>query len=394
VAVVPATVWQAYYVGAIVGNEQGLGDLWWGRVVSLSMAIVAVTSPVMGALADHLGIRKRLLIGYALACVAATAFLPTVQPGMILWGFALGVVANVGFEGSLLYYNAYLPDIAPRERQGRVSGWGFATGYFGSLLALVATMPLAQAGRLDAAFLMVAAAYLVFTIPAWRWLPSQVHGGRTARAAAAEGIRATWRTFRDILRIPALRRFLLAYFLFEDGVNTVIFFSSSFAATTLGFPLDRLLLLFIVVQVSALAGSWAWARPTDRLGPRRVLLVMLVIWTLVLVGGWFVRTPAQFFVIAAVAGSALGPVQAAARAFMATLVPHGREGEFFGFYALCGKTASILGPLIFGAVSAASGGNQRLALLAILPLFAAGGLLLAGVRAGGPTGESRPVAPA
>lgn len=394
VAVIPATIWQAYYVGAIVGNAAGLGDLWWGRVVSASMLVVALSSPILGSLGDHLGIRKRLLVGYALASIAATALLPTVEPGMILYGFALGLVANVGFEGSLLFYNAYLPEIAPPAYQGRVSGWGFATGYAGSFLALLCALPLVQAERYSAAFLLVAAAYFVFMLPAWRLLPEERPSGANARLAAAQGLRGTWRTLRDIVRIPALRRFLLAYFLFEDGVNTVIFFSSSFAATTLGFAMPDLLKLFLVVQVSALAGSWLWARPTDRLGPKRVLLAMLALWTAVIFCGYVVRSTGQFFVLAAVAGSGLGTVQAAARAFMAGLIPAGREGEFFGFYHLCGKSASVIGPLVFGTVSAASGGNQRLALLAILPLFLLGGLLLAGVRAGGPTHEARPAAPA
>jgi UMF1 family MFS transporter len=154
-----------------------------------------------------------------------------------------------------------------------------------------------------------------------------------------------------------------------------------------------LIKLFLLVQASALVGAFLWARPTDRWGPKRVLMIMLVQWVLVIVAGYLVRTPTQFFVIAAVAGTGLGPVQAAARTFMSTLIPHGREGEFFGFYTLCGKSASVLGPLLFGTVSYATGGNQRLALLSILPLFVLGGLMLGGVRAGGPTEAARPLAP-
>lgn len=391
VAVVPATVWAAYYATVIVGNERGLGDAWWGAVVSTTMLFVAVTSPILGSVADHAGLRKAFLIGYALVAIIATALLPSVERGMIVYGFALSVLANIGFEGSLLFYNAYLPEIAPRAWQGRVSAWGFGIGYAGSLLALLSARPLVANDRLGAAFLLVALVYLVFMIPAWRYLPGQGSRRRGLGAAAAEGIRGTWRTFRDIARIPVLRRFLLAYFLFEDGVNTVVFFSSIFAKTTLGFSMAGLVVLFLVVQLSALAGSFLWAGFTDRLGPKRVLLIMLAQWTVVVVAGFLVRTPAQFFVVAVVAGTALGPVQAAARTFMSTLIPAGREGEFFGFYSLCGKSASVIGPLLFGTVSHATGGNQRLALLAILPLFAAGGAFLAGVRAGGPTRAARPV---
>lgn len=402
VAVVPATIWSAYYANRIVGNETGQGDLWWGRVVSVAMLLVALTSPPMGALGDFAGVRKKLLIAYALASAGATGLLASVAPGMVLWGFTLSVIATFGFEGSMVFYNAYLPEIAPRGHQGRVSGWGFAVGYAGSLLALLAVLPFVRSGNFAAVFVFTGVAYLLFALPAFAYLPGDQPGrsgfgsdpdrttgpqkpGLSARAAMAGGVRESWKTFRDILRQRALRRFLLAYFIYEDGVNTVIYFSSIFAAKTLGFPMTDLLLLYAAVQISALAGSLAWAKPTDRLGPKFVVQVMLVQWALVVAGVYFVQTRAQFFLLAMLAGTGLGAIQAASRAFMATLVPAGREGEFFGFYNLCGKSAAVLGPLVFGMVSAATGGNQRLAILSVLAFYVVGGAVLRGVRAGGPT---------
>src|SRR5262245_17803291 len=129
--VLPAVVWLGYYQKVIVGDV-GLGDLWWGRIISCTMLIVAVSSPMMGAIANFAGLRKLLLIVYTLACVSAVVLFTTVQPGMVLWGFVITVVASVGFEGGLVFYNAYLPEIAPPAYQGRVSGWGFGTGYAGS----------------------------------------------------------------------------------------------------------------------------------------------------------------------------------------------------------------------------------------------------------------------
>src|SRR5688572_23982220 len=170
--VLPAVVWQTYYQRAIVGNESGLGDLWWGRVISVSMLTVALTSPLMGALSDYCGIRKRLLILYTLMTVTAVSLFTTVAPGMIVWGFLVSVVSYVGFEGALVFYNAYLPEIAPRDFQGRVSGWGFGVGYAGSLLALLLALPFIQRGALNGAFLAIAAAYLIFSFPAFRWLPA------------------------------------------------------------------------------------------------------------------------------------------------------------------------------------------------------------------------------
>ena len=187
-----------------------------------------------------------------------------------------------------------------------------------------------------------------------------------------------------------LRRFLAAYFFFEDGVNTVTYFAAGFASKTLGFTTEQSIFLFLLIQISALAGAFLWARPTDKLGPKRVLLLMLVQWSMVVTATYFVQTKAQFFAVAAVAGTGLGAVQASARAFMATLIPKGREGDFFGFFALCGKSAAVMGPLIFGHVSHATGGNQRLAILTVIVLFIVGGALLMRVKAGGPTSEPAP----
>ena len=392
VAVIPATIWSAYYAEKIVGNQAGQGDLWWGRVVSASMLAVAISSPVMGALADFAGVRKKLLVLYTVLAAGATCLLATVDAGMVLWGFAVALVANFAFEGSMVFYNAYLPELVPADHQGRLSGWGFATGYAGSVLGLLLALPLVSREMFGAAFVATGAAFLLFAVPAFVWLPADQPARLAPLQAARGGLRETARTFRDILRVPALRRFLLAYFIYEDGVNTVVYFSAIFAATTLGFPLTLLIPLYAVVQVSALAGALAWAKPTDRLGPKLVVMVMLGQWSLVVLGAYYVQTQLQFFILAALAGTGLGAIQAASRAFMATLIPRGREGEFFGFYTLCGKSASVLGPLVFGGVSAATGGNQRLAILSVLFFYLVGGVLLWKVKAGGPTGTAPPAA--
>jgi UMF1 family MFS transporter len=384
-AVILATIYAAYYALGVVGNQRGEGDLWWGRVVSVSMAAVAVSAPFLGGLADRAGIRRPLLIGFTLLSVTATALLATVEPGMVLWGFVLGVLGNIGFEGALVYYNAYLPDLAPRAYQGRVSAWGFAVGYAGSIVALLAALPFVRAKAFDGAFLSTAALFLVFSLPAFLLLPRAPAARMSAFRAAREGGAEVVATVKKILGLRDLRRFLGAYFVYEDGVNTVVAFSAIFAAQTLGFPMDRLIVLYIVVQVSALLGALVWSWPTDRLGPKRVVMVTLCQWTAVVVAAYFVQTQGQFYVLAVVAGTGLGAVQAASRTFLATLIPKGMEAELFGFYTLCGKSAAIMGPLVFGGISHAAGGDQRIGILAIGAFFLVGLALLGRVRAGGPT---------
>jgi UMF1 family MFS transporter len=382
-AVIFATIYAAYYALGVVGNADGAGDLWWGRVVSVSMGLVALTSPFLGGVADRAGVRRPLFIGFTVLAVTATALMATVEPGWVVWGFVLGVLGNVGYEGALVYYNAYLPDLAPPSHRGRVSGWGFAVGYAGSIVALLAALPFVQARNYAGAFLATAVLYAVFSVPAFFMLPTPPPGRMPVWRAAREGGAEILSTVRRILTLPDLRRFLGAYFIYEDGVNTVVAFSAIFAAQTLGFPMERLIFLYIVVQVSALVGALAWAGPTDRLGPRRVVMVTLCQWAAVVVAAYFVETQTQFWALAVVAGTGLGAVQAASRAFLASLAPSGMEAELFGFYSLCGKSAAVMGPLVFGGISHAAGGNQRAGILAVGAFFVIGLLLLSRVKAGG-----------
>jgi UMF1 family MFS transporter len=362
----------------VVGNEHGAGDLWWGAVVSTSMGFVALTSPLLGGLADRSGLRRTLLVAFTLLAVAATAGMSTVRPGMVVWGFALGVLGNVGFESAIVYYNAYLPDLAPPGCRG------FAVGYAGSIVALLAAYPFVSTQRFGGAFLTTAALFLGFALPSFVLLPSTRGAGVPVGRAAREGFSHVVASLRRIGRQRDLRRFFLAYLVYEDGVNTVISFSAVFAVHTLKFPMARLIILYILVQFSALAGALFWAKRCDRLGPKRVVLVTLVQWALVAVAAYFVQTQMRFYVVAILAGTGLGAIQAASRALLTALIRPGEEAEMFGFYALCGKSAAILGPIVFGLVSRAAGGNQRLGILAIGAFFAIGFALLRRVEGGGP----------
>lgn len=388
VAVIPATVYSTYYALAVVGNERGEGDFWWTFAVTTSMVIVALASPPGGAIADHGGVRKRFLFVLTYLSVAATALMATVQKGDVLWGWLLAVAGIAGFEAAIVYYNAYLPDLAPPAWQGRLSAYGFAVGYVGSALALGVALLFIQRGSLGGAFLATAGLFGVFVIPAFLFLPADRPATLGLGDAVRVGFTQTRATLRRIVAMPALRRFLLAYLFYEDGINTVIYVSAIFAMHTLGFERGEVIGLYLIVQLSALVGAWAWGRPTDFKGPKFVVMATLVQWCLVVVGTYFVQTKLQFFGVAILAGTGLGAIQAASRVFMASLIPKTQEAELFGFYTLCGKTAAIFGPMIFGLVSRLTGGNQRAAILAVGFFFLAGLVLLQGVKAGGPTARS------
>jgi MFS transporter, UMF1 family len=314
---------------------------------------------------------------------------------MVVPGFLLGVIGVVTYEAAFVYYNSYLPRITEPERLGRVSAAGFAVGYVGSLVAFLVAYPFAAAQAYGACFLVAAAQFLLLSLPAFFTLPPDTRHAVAPGVAVARGLRGTAATLREILTRPErtqLRRFLTAYLVFEDGVNTVILFSAIFAEKTLGFTFTEIIALFMVVQVTALLGSAAWARPTDTLGPRLVVMVTLVQWTLVTTLAYFVTAKWQFWVVAVLAGTGLGAIQAASRTFMATLVEPEREAEFFGFYALVGKTGAIAGPFVFGLVSWLMSGDQRTAIVVVGAFFLVGGALLSRVSAGGPTAARAPAA--
>ena len=375
-AVIIATVFSVYFARQIVGNETGRGDQVWGWAISTSMVIVALTSPVLGAVADRAGVRKRMLAAFTALCIVCVALFGTIRPGMVWWGFTLAVLANVGFEGSLVYYNAYLPDIAPPGQRGYVSGLGYGIGYAGSALGLLIALPLVRSGRYAATWLSVALFFVVFSIPLFRTMPPDVASGVPARRAAVDGITDFRRILRDALGVRDLRRFLAAFFFYIDGVETTIFFASIYAATTLHFTPGELILMFLAVQVAALVGAVLLARPIDRWGPKRVIDLSLLVWVAVVIATALTHGKAAFLAIAVIAGTQLGTVQAASRALMASLIPMGKEAEMFGFYAVVGKSSAILGPIVFGTVSHALGGNQRAAVLAVGTFFVLGLVLL------------------
>jgi UMF1 family MFS transporter len=382
-AVIASVVFPVYYVNTIVGNEAGLGDLWWGRAISISMAIVALSSPFLGGIADYGGLRKRFLFLYTVLSVVAIASLPALNKGMILEGFALIVIANLGMEGGLVFYNSFLPRIAPQEYQGRVSAWGFGVGYAGSIISLLCAFPLVRAGQFGAAWLIVAVFFSVFSMPAFLFLPKDIKGNLSVFHAGIKGLRYTLKTLKEIWERKEARKFLISYLIYEDGVNTVIVFSSIFAATTLGFKPEELIALYLIVQITALLGAFVMAKPIDLWGPKKVVIISLLMWTSVATIAFFVQTKTQFWFLASFAGLGLGTVRAATRAFYTQFIHEGKEAEYFGVYSLVGKSSAILGPLIFGYVSTTFG-SQRPAILSVAAFFLIGMIILRFVRGGGP----------
>ena len=378
-AVMTTAVFPVFYVTFVVGEEGGVGDLWWGRAVSVSALVVAACSPLLGAIADRGGARKRFMLFYTSVCLVGVAMMSTLGEGMVVQGFVLFLLANIGFESALVFYNAYLPDIAPPEKRGWVSGLGFGVGYLGSALGLLMVLPLVG-DRIELVWPLVSIFFLVFALPAFLVLPKDQPTEMTVAQAARWGVTSFREIVREVWEFTELRNFLLAFFFYIDGVLTVIVMAGVVATETFGFDQQGTIVLFLIVQLSALVGAFALATPTDRYGPKRVLNGVLALWVFVGVAAYFIQNQTLFYGMAILAGLGLGSVQAASRTFLSLLVS-GRRGSsqaarMFGFYALCGKASSVIGPMLFGYVTVWAGGNQRPAFLALTGLFLVGLVLL------------------
>jgi MFS transporter, UMF1 family len=378
-AVMTTAVFPLVYVGYVVGSQHGEGEAWYGAAVGISALLVAVSAPLLGAIADRGGARKKFMLFYTLACVGAVALMTTLRPGMVVGGFLLFLLANVSFESAVVFYNAYLPDLAPEDKRGRVSALGFGVGYLGSALGLVMVLPVAKEPY-TLVWPLVALFFLIFSLPAFLFLPKDVRGDMSIGGAASWGLSNFKTIVAEVWRVEQLRNFLFAYFFYIDGILTIIVMAGVVAQETFGFTQEQTIVLFLIVQFSALIGAFALGKPTDVFGPKKVLTGVLSLWIAAGITAYFIQDPHLFYVLAVVAGLGLGSAQSASRAFMSSLIPGGRESEMFGFYALCGKTSSFVGPQLFGYTTLLAHGNQRPSFLVLTLLFVTGLVLLQRVR--------------
>ncbi|RPI16182.1 MAG: MFS transporter [Acidobacteriales bacterium] len=374
-----------YFRQVVVNAPDNRADQLWGLSNFSAMLAVAVAAPVLGALADFSGRKKFFLIATTLISVTATALLYRVGPGDIVPAMALFILGTAAFEAGYVFYNAFLSDVSTPATVGRVSGWGWGAGYAGGLLCLLAAKPLLDKPLTSAegvaayqnSFLVVAAWFLVFALPSFFWLrESKPQGESRSWAAQAEaGFRRVGKTLSHLRQYRETAKFILASLLFTDGITTVVTFAGIYATTTMGFSNQELVTLFLVLNVVALPGSLAAGYLADWIGPKRTIILTLILWMAVVVTGCLAATKTMFWIMAFGAAIGMGSTQAVGRGFMAQISPPARQSEFFGFYVLSGKFASMFGPLIFGSISYWSG-SQRLAVLSLLPFFLAGLVLM------------------
>ena len=382
--IVVTVIYNRYFTTHIAGGQRWL----WGLAVSISMICAAALSPPLGAIADFSSGRKRFLLYFTLASVICTALLFFVQGGMLFWGLLLFIIANIGFEGGLVFYDAFLPRITSKTTYGRVSGYGFAMGYLGALAVLPIVDLMLPASTdphylfyVRLSFVVAAAFFMLFSLPMFLAVPEPEGTEAPISSFVRSGINRSKRTFQALFidkEYPSIARFLIAFFIYNDGILTVIVFAGIFAETVLKMNDRDIIVFFATVQTSAILGSVFFGVITDKIGPKKTITITLVLWILVCVAAFFIRAVVTFYFVAFAAGIAMAASQSASRSLMALLTPRAREAEFFGFYdGLCGKASAVIGPLVFGIVSDLT--NERIAVLFIGTFFVIGLVILQGV---------------
>ena len=354
-AVVLLAVYSAYFKEGVVGGARG--SFLWGLAVGIAMLVVAFTTPVLGAIADVAGRKKSFLLFYTTACCLFTASLFFVTPGAVALGMALFILAEIGYRSAQVFYNSLLPEIASQEEMGSISGKGWAFGNVGGILCLVIVLGLIQliGGNfvtrvslvVPAVFFAVSAAPLFFWVRE-KSAPQKLPRGRELLALPFRRIAETARAIR---RFKEFGKFILAFLIYNDGILMTLSFAAILGTVLFDLGQQELIIFMIMVQVTSIPGAYLLGHLADRIGAKSALLVSLAIMIGAIVWMYFNTSVTMFYVIGGVAGFALTAVQSVSRSMVGMLAPEGRSAEFYGFFAVAGRTSSFIGPTIYGIVA-------------------------------------------
>lgn len=359
-------------------------DFFWGLAASLSFLFVALSAPILGALSDFTSRKKKYIFYYSLLCVLATIGITFLEAGDVFLAVVYVILGNVGFEVGIVYYDALLIHLSTKEKYSIYSGYGYAAGYIGAICSLaIALQFISDDGINPSVFFASALFFVVFSLPFFLFVKEEkkqrVANFTTAVRGSIMGVKTT---LRNINYLPAVKQFILSFFFYINGVLTVISFGGVYASSTLNFSTTEVIYFFLIVQFSAMLGSFLFGYLGKIIGEFKGLNIVLALWIVVcilsFVAGFVEAKKVVFYIAGVLAGISLGSSQSLSRSYFSQMVPRGFEAEFFGFFALSGRFAAILGPLLFGLVSSFTG-RQEFAVLSILVFFILGLYLLRSV---------------
>lgn len=395
-----AAILPVYYSNVAVQSEQAnTATVYWSITTAIALLLVAILGPVLGAMADFLGAKKRLMTIFVFIGVSGTALLYLVGTGDWFIASLFFIVGSVGFAGANVFYDSLLPHVAGEYEIDQVSSRGYAMGYLGGgiLLAVNVAMIMILPGVLPKfipalatwseddlsalmtriCFLTVAIWWLLFTIPIWRHVPEpdrRILKDEQSFSPLRASFGRLGHTFSEIRKYKQLSIFIIAFWLYNNGIGTIIFMASIYGKE-LGFSDITTIGTLLMVQFVAMPFAFLFGWLAKKIGTKPAILLSLGIYTLIAIGGYFLYQEWQFWVLGFAVATVQGGSQALSRSLMGRMMPKSKSAEFYSFFSISEKIAGTVGPLLFGGVSALVGGS-RLAIVSLIVFFASGGYLL------------------
>jgi UMF1 family MFS transporter len=356
-SVVLLAVYSAYFQKTVVGGAEG--SRLWGMTISVAMILVAIAAPIMGAIADYSGAKKKFLFFFTALSVLFTALLFFTQKGTIALAIICFLIAEIGYRAAQVFYDALLPEIAAPEEMGRIAGTGWAIGSSGGIAILLLILPpilLTKSNLLVVRGSLIATAifFALASIPIFLWLseraqPQTLPPGENYISIAFKQLRETIKAARGF---NEFLKFMLAYLIYNEGVIIALDFAAILGAVLFDLKQTGLIIFFILVQATNVLGALLFGNLQDRFGGKRSLTLSIMLMVACILALYFAQNQTHFFIIGAFVGVAMAGVQSVSRAMVATFSPPGKSGEFFGFFALTGRTSSFIGPAVFGWLAA------------------------------------------
>lgn len=360
-AVVLLAVYSAYFEGTVVNRgPAGEGTRLWGVSVSIAMLVAAVLVPFLGTIADYAGFKKPFLLASTALSVIFTGMLFFVQPGMIFFGMAFFILAEIGYRGGQVFYNAMLPDIAEPEEMARVSGNGWAIGSLGGIVCLLIVLALIQTAAPEARALMVrisfiitAVFYAISCLPVFLWLKERNPGQPLPEGEnyLSLAIKRLGETFRTVRSYKEFIKFIIAFLIYNDGIMMALNFAAIFGAIMFGMQQQELIIFMIIVQVTSVVGAYLFGIVAEKRDAKAALYVSIVLMLGAVVWIYLSDSIQTFYYVGALAGFALTGVQSVSRTLVGLMAPEEKSTEFYSFFAIAGKTSSFIGPAVYGYVA-------------------------------------------
>lgn len=391
-AVIQTFVFATYFLKSVAQNDT-IGSNQWGNMIGAAGLVIAVCAPFIGAIADQLGRRKPWIAWFSVLCIGATAGLWFVKPSTEFVDLALILVflGTVGSEFAIIFYNAMLPDLAPKERMGRWSGWAWGLGYAGGLVCLVIALFVfvdvshppfgldkATAEHVRATFILVSVWYALFSLPLFLFPQDRPRTGLKIKVAVSSGWKQLKKSIKNVREFKHIVRFLIARMIFIDALATVFAFGGIYAAGTFNFSQKDVLIFGIGLNVTAGIGAALFAWLDDKLGSRKTMIFSLIGLIISTSAVLLVTSLMWFWIFGLTLGIFVGPVQAASRTYMGHVAPEDLQNQMFGLMALSGKVTAFLGPVLVGWLTFFAD-SQRVGMSVIVVLFIIGLTILYGV---------------